>query len=209
VKPVEFTNLDRILRLDERKGEVVGASAGNGDHQARTANTLFRASIKDLPAPLALVGPWQLLTTDGVDKRLQALTSWTEFPELESFSGTASYRCEFVIPESLVGHERLLVLDLGEVRDIAEVRMNGKPAGVVWKHPFTLDVTRYARTGRNQLEIRVTNRLINRMRLQPPLPPPYPTLRDRVMEPVSSGLLGPVQLRPVQVLTLSAAPSGQ
>jgi hypothetical protein len=209
VEPVEFTDLDRILRLDGKKGEVVGASAGNGDHQVRTANTLFRASIKDLPAPLALNGPWQLRTTDGVDKRLQILTSWTEFPELESFSGTASYRCEFVIPEILAGHERLLILDLGEVRDIAEVRMNGKPAGVVWKHPFALDVTRYARTGRNQLEIRVTNRLINRMRLQPPLPPPYPTLRDRVTEPVSSGLLGPVQLRPVQVLTLSAAHNGQ
>jgi hypothetical protein len=150
-----------------------------------------------------------LRTTDGIDRRLQTLTSWTEFPELESFSGTASYRCEFVIPEILAGHERLLILDLGEVRDIAEVWMNGKPAGVAWKHPFALDVTRFARAGQNRLEIRVTNRLINRMRLQPLLPPPYPSLKDRVPEHISSGLLGPVQLRPVQLLTLKAAQNGQ
>ena len=209
VEPVEFTDLDRILKLEGKEGEALGTSTSNGDHHVRTASTLFRASIKDLPAPLALTGPWQLRTTDGIDRRLQTLTSWTEFPELESFSGTASYRCEFVIPEILAGHERLLILDLGEVRDIAEVWMNGKPAGVAWKHPFALDVTRFARAGQNRLEIRVTNRLINRMRLQPLLPPPYPSLKDRVPEHISSGLLGPVQLRPVQLLTLKAAQNGQ
>jgi hypothetical protein len=109
------------------------------------------------------------------------------------------------VPKIFIRDGRQLILDLGEVRDIAEVWLNGKPAGVAWKHPFTVEVTRLARVGRNQLEIRVTNRLINRMRLQPPLAPPYLTLRDRVPEPVSSGLLGPVQLRPVQVLTLKAA----
>ena len=90
------------------------------------------------------------------------------------------------------------------MRDIAEVRLNGNPVGVAWKHPFALDVTRFMRAGLNHMEIRVTNRLINRMRLQPPLPPPYPALKDRVPAPVSSGLLGPVQLRPVQVVTLKA-----
>ena len=157
---------------------------------------------------MALNGPWQLRTTDGVDKRLQTLTSWTEFPELESFPGPP-HTDRLHDSRHLARDERLLILDLGEVRDIAEVWMNGKPAGVAWKHPFALDVTRYARAGRNQLEIRVTNRLINRMRLQPPLPPPYATLKDRVPGPVSSGLLGPVQLRPVQVLTLRAAQNGR
>ena len=76
---------------------------------------------------------------------------------------------------------------------------------MAWKHPFTLEVTRFARAGRNQLEVRITNRLVNRMRLQPPLPAPYVTLQDRVPAPVSSGLLGPVQLRAIQVLVLKAA----
>jgi hypothetical protein len=183
-------------------------SSRNGDHQVRTSTSLFRASLTDLPAPLVLNGPWRLKTAKGIDRRLQALTTWTEVPELAGFSGTASYQCDFSIPGAFVRDDRQLVLDLGEVCDIAEVLLNGSPVGVVWKHPFTLDVTRFARAGLNQMEIRVTNRLINRMRLQPPVPPPYPTLKDRVLEPVSSGLLGPVQIRAVQMLTLKAVQEG-
>jgi len=209
VQPVEFTDLDSILELDAQKGEVVGTAARNGDHEVRTARGFFRASMVDLPAPLTLNGPWQLRTADGVDRRLQALTTWTEFPELEGFSGTAAYRCDFTIPDGFARDERQLILDLGEVCDIAEVRLNGELAGVAWKHPFTLEVTRFARAGRNQLEVRITNRLINRMRLQPPPPPPYVTLKDRVPEPVSSGLMGPVQLRAIQVLVLKAAQNRQ
>jgi hypothetical protein len=209
VEPVEFTDLDHILKLDAGKGEVVGTSASNGDHEVRTAGRLFRASIEDLPAPLVLTAAWRLKTEGGFDKPLQALTSWTEFPEMEGFSGTASYQSEIVIPASFTRDGRLLILDLGEVCDVAEVLMNGEPAGVAWKHPFALDVSRYARAGRNELEIRITNRLINRMRLQHPLPSPYTNLKDRVPEPIPSGLLGPVQLRSVQVLTLKAVQDDQ
>jgi hypothetical protein len=209
VEPVEFTDLDQILKLDAEKGEVTGTSASNGDHEVRTAGRLFRASIDDLPAPLVLTGPWRLKAEGGFDRRLQVLTSWTEFPELEGFSGTASYQSEIVIPESFTRDGRLLILDLGDICDVAEVLMNGEPAGVVWKHPFALDVSRHSRPGRNELEIRITNRLINRMRHQPPLPPPYTNLKDRVPEPIRSGLLGPVRLRSVQVLALKAVQDDQ
>ncbi len=205
VEPVEFTDLDCILRVDGKRGEAQGRSSRNGDHELRTSDSVFRASLDDLPAPLVLNGPWRLQAPGGIERRLQTLSSWTEFPEMEGFSGTAAYQCEFSIPGAFVHGDRQLLLELGEVRDIAEVRLNGNPVGVAWKHPFALDVTRFARAGPNHMEIRVSNRLINRMRLQPPLPPPYPTLKDRVPEPVSSGLLGPVQLRAIQVLVLKAA----
>lgn len=49
------------------------------------------------------------------------------------------------------------LLDLGNVADIAEVRINGESAGVVWKPPFRLDVSRWLRAGKNELEVRVAN----------------------------------------------------
>jgi hypothetical protein len=136
-------------------------------------------------------------------RQLEALVSWTSFPEFEEFSGTASYRCEFRIPEAYLAGGTQLKLDLGEVRDVAEVKVNRQSAGTAWKHPFTLDVTRWARAGHNHLEVRVTNRLINRMRVRPPLPQPYTDLKDRVTQPVSSGLLGPVRLRPLRRVILT------
>ena len=56
-----------------------------------------------------------------------------------------------------------ITLDLGEVKNIAEVIINGKPAGIVWKKPFELDITDSLIEGKNRLEIRVTNLWVNRL----------------------------------------------
>ena len=58
---------------------------------------------------------------------------------------------------------RRLLLDLGRVEVIAEVRLNGRNLGVLWKAPFTLDITEAAKVGDNSLEVKVTNLWINRM----------------------------------------------
>ena len=55
------------------------------------------------------------------------------------------------------------MLDLGAVREIAEVRLNGRDLGVLWKPPFRVDITKAARAGRNLLEVRVTNLWPNRL----------------------------------------------
>jgi hypothetical protein len=94
-------------------------------------------------------------------------------------------------------------LELGEVHDIAGVILNGRPAGVAWKRPHVVDITGAARPGRNQLEVRVTNRLVNRMLPLTPLPLPYAPLREYVPEPVTSGLLGPVRIRPARIIMLT------
>jgi hypothetical protein len=204
VESVVSTNLDQIARIDNGGKGAVGTATANGIYYARTAEGLLQSSAEDLPGSMIVTGPWNL-STGQVGKHLEKLGSWTEFPEFENFSGTATYRCEIDIPEIYVRQGRFLNLNLGEVRDIAEVWMNGKSAGVAWKHPFMIDVTNCARVGKNQMEIRVTNRLINQMRLKPALPPPYSDLKDRVSNPVSSGLLGPVWLQPSQQLILSPA----
>jgi hypothetical protein len=94
--------------------------------------------------------------------------------------------------------ERIL-LDLGVVKDVAEVSLNGVALGLLWKPPFRVDVTGALKPGVNRLEIKLTNEWTNRLigdrsatadrkvfaASAPPSFGPPPTLTE-------SGLLGPV-----------------
>ncbi|MGD2095802.1 MAG: hypothetical protein PVH77_12415, partial [Phycisphaerales bacterium] len=93
--------------------------------------------------------------------------------------------------------------NLGIVKDIAEVSVNGKVLGTLWKEPYQVDITNALKSGVNQLQIKVTNQWTNRLtgdRLAPPdkkvLTPRRSMMRGfgRPQPPVESGLLGPVTL---------------
>jgi hypothetical protein len=92
-----------------------------------------------------------------------ALQSWTEHadPGVKYFSGVAEYRTTFAAPPVAAGAAAFL--ELGVVADLAEVRLNGGPLGVLWQPPFRVEVTRLLRPGANDLEVRVANRWINRL----------------------------------------------
>lgn len=147
-------------------------------------------------------GPWSL-EIDGKTTHLDHPGSWAEFPNYRYFSGTGSYRSKFRATGSTG-----LLLDLGEVREIADVEINGKPAGVVWKRTYTLDVSASVKPGENTLVVRVTNLLINRVLGQAdpdysaliPLRFPLPEEKKRIARPLPSGLLGPVKLIPFETV---------
>ena len=122
---------------------------------------------------LALEGPWEV-TFDGDGQSPSALTLsaaalWSgpgagrHEPDVEYFSGTATYRHTFTVDALLLKTDRRLVLDLGDVSDLAEVRLNGTDVGTLWTHPFRMDITGAVRAGANALEIAVTNAWWNRM----------------------------------------------
>lgn len=94
-----------------------------------------------------------------------ALIPWNEHPEpgIEYFSGTATYRTKFTWRGGTLGARGSLFLDLGEVREIAEVTLNGKNLGILWKKPFRADITGVAKAGENDLAIEVVNLWVNRM----------------------------------------------
>ena len=96
---------------------------------------------------------------------LPQLISWSDHADsgVKYFSGTATYTKEVEIPAALLGAGRSLWLDLGVVKNLAEVSMNGKPLGVLWKPPFRVDITGAAQPGKNRLEIKVTNLWPNRL----------------------------------------------
>jgi len=97
------------------------------------------------------------------------LVSWTELPlptsddGVKYFSGTATYSETIEVPADDFVKGAHLWLDLGDVRELAEVKVNGVDLGILWKTPFKVDVTGEIKPGRNQLEIRVTNLWVNRM----------------------------------------------
>jgi hypothetical protein len=89
------------------------------------------------------------------------LTVWTKRPEdgIRYYSGTAVYRNKFTLA-SVTG---TLWLDLGEVHEIATVKLNGVDLGVVWTRPGRVDISRAVRAGANDLEITVVNLWPNRL----------------------------------------------
>jgi len=134
--------------------------------------------------------------------RLDSLTSWTASadPGVKYFSGTATYSRTITVPASWLTSNARLLLDLGVVKEIAEVSVNGTPVGILWKPPFRTDVTKALKAGVNRIEVKVTNLWPNRMigDVQPGTAKKY---TFAIIEPyekgsplLDSGLLGPVQV---------------
>jgi hypothetical protein len=130
------------------------------------------------------------------------LESWTKRPEagIRYYSGTAVYRKVFDLPEALRKPGRRVMLDLGDVKQIAAVRLNGRDLGVLWAMPMRLDVTEAMKPAGNVLEVEVTNFWPNRLIGDAALPPEKRLTRTTVpMKPdtplLDSGLLGPVVLQ--------------
>ena len=97
------------------------------------------------------------------------LVSWTGLAlptsddGVKYFSGTATYSKTIEIPPEDLAQGTHLWLDLGDVREIADVTVNGADLGILWKTPFKVDVTGEIGPGKNRIEIRVTNLWVNRM----------------------------------------------
>lgn len=89
--------------------------------------------------------------------------SWTEIadPVASVNVGTARYSLTFTLDDPETAAD--WVLDLGDVRESAAVRVNGHPVGVLWSVPFTLRIGRWLRAGENTLEVDVTNLPANRI----------------------------------------------
>ena len=90
--------------------------------------------------------------------------SWTDstIDGVKYFSGTATYSKTITASAAWFKPGHHIFIDLGKVRDIAEVEVNGKSAGLVWAPPYRVDVTSALKPGANKLEIKVTNEWTNR-----------------------------------------------
>jgi hypothetical protein len=117
-----------------------------------------------------LKGPWQVAFDPkwGGPKNIQfnELVDWTQRPEdgIKYYSGTAVYHKIFDVNTSVTSQKgKHVYLDLGEVNNMARVKLNGKDLGVVWTAPWRVNITNAVLKGHNQLEIEVVNLWPNRL----------------------------------------------
>ena len=118
----------------------------------------------------ALNGPWSISFDPkwGGPSNItfHHLTDWTSRPEkgIKYYSGIASYSKNFDFPASQTsGRHNRYYLDLGEVKNLARVKLNGHDLGVVWTAPFETEVTGIIKQKGNHLEIEVANLWPNRL----------------------------------------------
>ena len=90
---------------------------------------------------------------------------WNENSDIgiKYFSGSATYSNTVFAPEEWSAEEGEIWLDLGVVKNIAEVVVNGQQLRTLWKQPFRVNITDALNPGENNIEIRVTNLWVNRL----------------------------------------------
>ncbi|HEV2319164.1 MAG TPA: glycosyl hydrolase, partial [Verrucomicrobiae bacterium] len=180
-KHLEFHDGDTVVFTEE--GEIPPAVAEArengtiqlcvkepGEYQCHLiSGETVTISVPDIPAPVEIGGPWTVDFPEGwgapAQIQLDKLIAWNERadPGVRYFSGTATYRCKFDVPSGLFAPDHRITLDLGKVAVMADVKLNGRSLGVLWKPPFQLDVTGDLHFGRNTLEIAVANLWVNRL----------------------------------------------
>lgn len=160
-----------------------------------------------------LTNPWQVQFLEGkpaltVSATLPELRSWTTLTDSAGyFWGKVRYTTTFDASASLVNSQRVH-LDLGDVREVAEVRLNGKALGTAWCIPFRLPIPAgVLKAQGNVLEVLATNLSANYMRLRDGQQPEwkkfydanivdirYKPFKASAWEPMPSGLLGPIKI---------------
>ena len=207
---------------DEGGGKIRLLEAGN---YTVTVNDNDYSKDAEVPAFMDVEQPeWQITFTDPWEETFTATTnelkSWTAFDEhrIKYFSGIAAYENTFDMPAKVIDSKRQIVLDLGQVEEVAEVFVNGESAGLVWTNPARIEITNKVNSANNTLRIEVANRWPNRMIGDYKLPEserkvkssivtlptawnaPLETLPSEQMSLQPSGLLGPVEIEVYEVV---------
>ncbi len=127
-----------------------------------------------------------------VQRDLPRLIDWSLDNELRGLSGSGVYTTSFHVDAADAGKRR--VLGLGDVKDVAVVKVNGKQAATLLLRPYVADITDFVKPGENRLEVTVTNTLFNSMVLREPRTF-RPGSADNPSGLMSAGLIGPVQVK--------------
>ncbi len=174
--------------------------------QKDTRNRIYAITKSTEKQLSEMPGPWRIefQSKRGAPEQdvFETLSQWNENsdPGIKYFSGTASYKKTIEVPSDWLTEKSQIWLDLGEVKDLAEVFVNGKSMGIVWKKPFKFNITDALNQGENNMEIQVTNLWVNRL-----IGDQQPDAKEKITfvsnpfykadSPLKpSGLMGPVQI---------------
>ncbi len=162
-----------------------------------------KLNTHELQSVQELSGPWTVRFDPkwgGPESApFDSLVSWPLRPEpgIKFYSGTATYEKAFTLSD---WGNRKLFLDLGAVRELAEIKVNGQSCGIVWCPPFRADISDAVKRGQNMLQVEIVNFWPNRIIGDASLPTGERFTRTNIrkltaktpLEP--AGLLGPVIL---------------
>ena len=157
------------------------------------------------PAPFEIAGPWEVRFPPNLgappSRVFDKLVSWTD----DSGRRHQVFLRHRDLPQGIrgagipAGRWPPSGTGLGQLRNVADVTLNGKPLGILWKPPYAYDVTGLVRSGKNELKIEIVNLWANRLVGDAKLPREKRVTRITQKVPIGgpheSGLLGPVQLR--------------
>ena len=223
----------------DARGHAVFETSLPGNYEATLASGKTHSLTLATQAPeMQVPGPWSLHFAKGpaapADVEVPQLASLSEHsdPKVKYFSGETVYRKTLTVDQTLLTGSGRVFLDLGKVAVMAEVHINGKSLGMLWKPPYRGDATHALKPGENHLEIRVVNLWPNRLIGDDLIPEdgernpdgtlvkwptwllegkPSPTGRNTFTSwrlwtqkdrPIDSGLIGPVRLVRTQTLVL-------
>ena len=134
------------------------------------AKTFLRTVPVPVETPVATIeGPWEVSFQPDrgapAQITLKDLTAWNENADagVKYFSGTGTYSKIIQAPAEWFKSGKELWIDLGSVKNLAEVILNGQSLGIVWKTPFRANITGALKKGENSLKVKVTNLWVNRL----------------------------------------------
>jgi hypothetical protein len=168
---------------------------------------------------------WAVKFADSAELvQMAMLRSWNEDEARKFYSGTATYERTVAVPAEMTG--KRIFLNFGDgtvvdpaserraasgmraymespVREAAQVFVNGKAAGAIWKPPFEVEITGLVKPGENALRVVVANLALNVL-AKGPLPD-YKELNAKYGEKfqaqdmrsvvsLPAGMMGPVTL---------------
>ncbi len=172
-----------VTPQEEAKQDVV--------YEVRTAN-VFKTPLQTSDFNITFAANGKLL-------KRNTLFDWSKETDdaIKYYSGTAVYKTTFTWKES---QAKRVFLTLGEVNNVATVRVNGQDCGTVWTAPYQVEITGVVKKGSNQLEIEVTNTWANALKGSDEGKAPFEGIwtngNYRMQESVllPAGLLGPLEL---------------
>jgi hypothetical protein len=165
--PAEESGVNATVNQANR---VEVRAAKPGQYSVKSADGSTRQfEVGQLPSPIELNTDWDVafsVKDGGPDHaKFDKLISWSDHADkgIKYYSGTAAYTKTFDVPADEIGKGRRFTLDLGSVEVMAEVKLNGKDLGLLWKTPYRIDISDAIQSGENKLEVKVVNLWINRM----------------------------------------------
>ncbi|MHB1461474.1 MAG: glycosyl hydrolase [Armatimonadota bacterium] len=188
-------------------GSILATTGQAGRYQLTTASgSKLIADVPKPSEPIHINGPWSVSFINGLGApsatTFNHLISWTEHDDkaIKYYSGSAVYSSDFNVPKNWASAGSIVMLDLGDLRELADVTLNGQSLATLWRPPFRVDISKVVKTGSNHLQVLVVNTWLNRYVGDRGLPPEQ---RVTVEGPAcsaytattllpQSGLLGPV-----------------